>query len=636
MNPAMPPPTAAFPRPAPLPPPDADPVAEAEERSIAERLDRWAGDEQAGPPDIGGIFRPEGAGLTPEEVLDPRVLARCRPETVLAIWNAGVHLNPQPGENFSQWDRLQERLARTRTPCPPWIRVLLCRFPAPQPPRSLVRASLLGDPRCRLYVSGRWRLYGGMPRELREDVRADTPGRFAIHAAIVRFRWSSGGVEALAKEGVGPRLFEHLLRDAAFCRAFPPEKILPILFGPDAPWPDAQTAAARLSQLEALRPGAVRAFERTYGGSYLLERAALLDERLSDRDLSKPPESGRPPVGPLRAALLRAGAEPAAPDIAGIPLALVDDALEWAWGRTGKRPDPEVPFLDGADAPPPAPPPAPPGSLPPPPPCLFHPFDRTVLWDGRPAAIAAAARAHLDDPGWFRLSAFGPAVHAPRVLRELGPETARQLLLRPLWRNRNPATGYSRYLVASRFRRRAENASVWAERFSTDPDDRAFAALLSWLASRIEPRSFPTSATPGARGRRYPARNEEEARSPRERLRRALAWKKPDDAAAIVGEIEAEHPGLVAKDELLSPAGSGPLWCVLLPRLPWFFVPEPTPEEAAFDAPVPEDRRAVSRLLGLLARLGAAPDLPAPAGYTPRRVAAFLGLPPPFAENIPF
>ena len=119
-------------------------------------------------------------------------------------------------------------------------------------------------------------------------------------------------------------------------------------------------------------------------------------------------------------------------------------------------------------------------------------------------------------------------------------------------------------------------------------------------------------------------------------MRRALAWAAPDEAAARVEALEAGHPGLVAKDELLSPAGSGPLWCVLVPRLPWFFVPEPTPEESAFDPPVPEDREAVSRLLALLARLGAAPDLPAPAGYTPRQVADFLGIPAPFAETVPF
>lgn len=632
MNPATPPPARAFPRPAPLPPPDADPVAQAEERSIAERLDRWAADAQAGPLDVGGIFRPEGAGLTPEEVLDPRVLARCRPETVVAIWNADVLHNAPRGQFLSGWGRLSERLARTRTSCPPWIRVLLREPPVRASVRSLVRASMAGDPRCRLHVSWRWKLFGNMPKELREDVRADAPGRFAIHAAIVRFRWSRGAVAALADEGVGPRLFAYLLRDAAFARAFPPEKLLGVLFGYTLRWPDAETAAARLAQLEEMHPGAVRAFERKYGGGYLLRSADFLDETLD-----RPGEDSPPPVGPIRAVLLRAGADPAAPDIDGIPFAFAAAVFAWARGRTGKRPDPEVPLLDGVPPPPPEPPAAPPGALPPPPPCFFHPLDRAVLWDGRPAAVAAAARPHLDDPGWFRFSAFGAMVHDPRVLRELGPETARRLLLKPLWRNRNVATGHSRRRVAGILRRRAENAEAWAGRFSADPADRAFAALFSWIVSRIEPRSFPTGAAPGARGRRYPAQDGAEPRSPRARLRRALAWAAPDEAAARVEALEAGHPGLVAKDELLSPAGSGPLWCVLLPRLPWFFVPEPTPEEAAaFDPPVPEDREAVSRLLSLLARFGAAPDLPAPAGYTPRRVAAFLGLPPPFAETVPF
>ena len=69
------------------------------------------------------------------------------------------------------------------------------------------------------------------------------------------------------------------------------------------------------------------------------------------------------------------------------------------------------------------------GAPPPFSPEILHPFTRLVLFDGRPAAIAAELRAHhAKFPEYLREAKFRGLLWAPRILGEMGPELAHEML----------------------------------------------------------------------------------------------------------------------------------------------------------------------------------------------------------------
>ena len=629
-------PAAAAARP-PLPPRDADPSADAESSRIAAVVDRcieWfvRPDKPHGepprpgePPRWNRFFcsdAPEGTGLTWEEILDPRTLARCRPETIRTLWEGGANV-PSESDNRWLWDRLLVRLVQSRGLCPAWIRALL-----DHPSLFVEHARLLrwgacaGDDRCRrirTLAKHRTRRLGGLPKDLREDVAANAPGRFAIHAAMARFRWSPGAVSSLIAAEAGSAFAASLVQEGSpLLRALPPDRLLPFLciLGSEQKPRDrsSETAAALVERLEALRPGTVRACERLLGGGLLLNWT--LDTYRRNAYPGAAREAGRLVVDTL----VGLGADPRAPDFCGVSWSMRNAALAWVFGGyDGGAP---------AGAPPPRDAPAPRGAPPPPPPCVFHPFDRAVLFDGRPAALAAELLAHRDDVnGYLRLSYFRLFADAPRVLREVGPAMARELLMRPLGRRLWFETSIYRAL-----RQRGHNARIWGERFARDPADREFAALFAMLVGRAGRRSFPPPDDPVGRGRAFPSPRAS-AKTPQARLRAAIAWGDPYECAAEVEALEAQNPGLVAKDEVESPAGSGPLWCALLPRAAALFAADPPQEGFPLE---PVDRGGMAHLLALLARLGAAPDLAAAGGCTPRGAAALLRIPEPFPYVVPF
>ena len=576
-----------------LPPPDADPVADAESRRIAKIIES---DFQKGCPTEADIdecrqdYRPERLGLTWEEFLDPRVLAWLRPQTLCRIRSL-----ERDSPVTERW--LWERAAHFRGPCPVWVRALVRPAPGLLP---VVWDKVRDDAGIRRALAAlSRRLPGRMPRALREDVEADAYGRFAIHAAICGFHWSPGGVAALAEIPASPDFFENLLeRDEELTRRFPPEKLLPILlrssrrvFDHDSDDDDGPSRVLPLlERLETLRPGAIRACSDALGGGNLLRCVGRVEEA---------------------AFLIDHGADPDAPDFTGIPGRVRRYCDEWyeTWRKAREMgvtyppfQPPEVRTFWTCSGPPPFSPE------------IFHPFTRLVLFDGRPAAIAADLRAHRGQlAAYLGEAKFRKLLGSPRVLREAGLEFALEMLF-PYGHQMRAK------LLRGIFESLGANAEVWAERLG-NPDVSRFVRTYRWLVLRLGRRTLPTRAGRVA-GVRFPER-EDEAASDVERLRQAVAWGAPDEAAALAEELSAGFRTFVAWAELGTAAGAGLLWVALMPRLEELFqASSPCTEEGKVI-----DKAAVGRLLGTLARLGAEPDLPTPEGITPRQVAEVLDIP---------
>ena len=598
-NPAK---TSSFPTLDSLPPPDADPAADAESRRIAKIIERdfekgFPTEEDRAENDrnprkwVSCVdYRPERLGLSWEELLDPRVLAWLRPETICRIrdlWGAAPN-----------W--LWERAAHFRGPCPAWVRSLIVEAPKLLP---VVWDKVRDDAGIRRVLAAlSWKLPGKMPRTLREDVKADAYGRFAIHATMCGFHWSPGGVAALAEIPASPAFFGNLLEhDEEFARRFPPEKLLPIFLRisrvesrdkRDSP----SKILPLLERLETLRPGAIRACSDALGGGNLLRRVGRAEEA---------------------AFLIEHGADPDAPDFTGIPGCLRMYCDEWyrKWRKVWEK---QV-FYGKKETPPPFQPPEVRTSRtfsgPQPfPPGIIHPFTRLVLFDGRPAAIAADLRAHRGQwVEYLREAKFRNLLGSPRVLREAGPELAREMLF-PYGHNMNAK------LLRGIFEILGANAAIWAERLG-DPDVSRFVRTYRWLVSRLGRRTLPTRAgrLPGVR---FPPK-EGETTSDTERLRWLVAWASPYTATTQAERLSAGFPTFVAWAELGTAPGAGLLWVALMPRLEELFqASSPCAEKGKVI-----DKTAVGRLLGTLARLGADPDVPTPDGITPRQVAETLAIP---------
>lgn len=601
-NPAEPPPSS-------LPPPDADPAADAEARRIADMVDGYfqaaaavpMDQETSSSHDLRPHYDRKPLVLSWEEVLNPRVLALLRPESLCAIREYAFDTTGLPPS-------LLDRAAHFRGPCPDWVRALVC-----WPPRLLpvMLDKVRDDGQIRRVLAAlSSRHPGGMPMTLLDDVREDAFGRFAIHATTCGFHWSPGAVAILAFFPVGPRLFAYLLdRDEEFNRRFPPEKLLPILLcpryrkilpediddnGSTIKRDDGGRSRIlpRIEQLEKLRPGSVRACAGSIGGGNLLRLARYSEEAEF---------------------LIRHGADPDAPDFTGISDRVRRYCNGWyaKWRESKKSNHSPPPFQ------PPEPRPVPAGSPPPFPPEILHPFTRVVLFDDRPAAIAADLRAHRAElPGYLHGAKFRSLSTSPRVLRDASPEFARELLLLP---TRAP---YSPRQLRTALKRRAEDAAMWEERFTMEPETTVFVRTFRWLAGLAGRKTFPTRADGDVRqGARFPPKGGEAA-SDIDRLRRAVAWDPPDEAAAMVEHLAGESPSFLAWAELGILPGAGLLWAALLPRLPQFFTPPRT-----WEGEKPLDKAAVGRLLASLARHGADPDAPAPGGFTPRQAADTLGIP---------
>ena len=569
-----------------LPPPDDDPVADAESRRIAEIIERnfQKGDAKKTDHDY-YVFSPEQFGLTWEEFLDPRVLARLRPETLCSIRKLECICR-----NIPHW--ILDRVVHFRGPCPDWVRALAFRRPRLLP---VVLDKVRDDDGIRRVLTALSRkLPGGMPWTLMEDVRSNAYGRFAIHATMCGFHWSPGGVAEMVENLKSPKFFADLLeRDEEFIRRFPPEKLLSLLlrigrreFHIASDFPI--KVLPLIEQLETLHPGTIRTCGETLGWGNLL----LLTSRSEEAEF-----------------MIRHGADPDALDFTGITYRMRRYCDDWyeAWNasqETGEKlPSFRPPETRTIQI----------GVPPPFSPEILHPFTRLVLVDGRPAAIAAELRAHRAKLAeYLREAKFRGMLWSPRVLCEVGPEFARELLFPygPLGNARGKRRVFE-YL--------GENAQIWAKRLE-DPAISEFVRTYRWLVQRLGRRTFPTCE--GSRqGARFPPR-EGQCKSDVERLRQAVAWGLPDEAAAMAEKFAKSFPA-VAWAELGTAPGAGLLWTALAPRLDDLFQKASAkPGDEAFD-----NKGAVGRLLGTLARLGADPDAPAPGDVTPRQVAAALSIP---------